>query len=136
MNGNKNFHISQPTLMDSVVHWTPFILNSFAWKCILGSQNANLKASYAKLSDKIEQITKLLYFVQIQISVPLNMLPPLLITLGNYYILDMQNESFVMPFPTMYVPTFQHSIACGFKLAVYSRTKLIVSDCHTNRCHR
>lgn len=103
----------------------------FRFNCIeirLGSQNPHLKSSYAKLSDKIERVTKALYFLQINIFLPLNMLPPLLTTLVNYYILDMEDESFLLPFPTMYET---HS-----EFMWRNCSLLFLIDSLTNRCNR
>lgn len=96
------------------------IFLTYVWKFI-GCQHANLKSSYAELSEKIERMSKLLYFIQTKISVPANMLPPLLMTVVNYYILDMHDESFLLPFPSMYDPNFEKSLDSSFKFTFYSR---------------
>lgn len=59
---------------------------------------------YAKLSNKIERMSKIIYFIKIKIALPLNTLPSLLITIFNYYVLDMQDESFLLSFPILYEP--------------------------------
>lgn len=67
---------------------------------IKGSQDENLRISYAKFSDKIERMSKLFYLVQVKIGFAVNMLPTLLISMVNYYILDMEDESFLLTFPS------------------------------------
>lgn len=52
------------------------------------------KEMYTKLIAKIEQISKLIYFVTVQLSYVGGVLPPLLLTLINYFIYDLHDESF------------------------------------------
>lgn len=58
---------------------------------------------YLELNEKIERMSKVVYSIFVEASVVGLLLPPLLITLVNYFIYDLKSESFALPTPVMYV---------------------------------
>lgn len=76
-----------------------------------GFVSANQRSVFNKTHDRIEQISQFFYSVLMKFSYPANMLPPLAITLTNYFVLNLGDDSFFLPFPTMYeerIKTSQH----------------------------
>lgn len=59
------------------------------------------KITYNEVNQKIEWVSKLFHFILLRVSAPSNMVPALLLTLVNYFVLDLAEESFYLPFPTM-----------------------------------
>ena len=49
---------------------------------------------YTELNGKIEKISKLIYFATAQVSFVAAALPPLIISLTNYFVYDLQDDSF------------------------------------------
>lgn len=58
---------------------------------------------YIKVNERIEQWNKIIYCISAEISCAGVVLPPLLITSVNYFIYDLKEESYLLPFPVMYV---------------------------------
>lgn len=58
---------------------------------------------YIELSEKIERVSKILFFLT-KISYVGTNIPASLITLFSYFVLDLKKESFFLPYPTMYDP--------------------------------
>lgn len=58
---------------------------------------------YAELSEKIELITKFMYFAVVKLTPIGVMVPALIITIVNYSVYDLGNESFFLPILVMYV---------------------------------
>lgn len=69
----------------------------------IGMQNSQSKQMYNEMSEKIEKVSEILYFVLVKMTVPGVLLPSCLITIYNYFILDLKDESFFLPFPIAYV---------------------------------
>lgn len=65
-------------------------------------QDDGLQTLYNGLNGKIERMCKWLYIAMIKVSIAGTMLPPLLITLVNYYIYDLGDES-IQDIQMMYV---------------------------------
>lgn len=58
---------------------------------------------YNELSERIEQTSKSFYSIFIKWSAPVTMIPPLITSLMNFYFLHLgADESFQLPFPTVY----------------------------------
>lgn len=70
---------------------------------ILGSNNTILWSSFNELSGKIEWMSQRLHFFVTQLTLIGLMSPSLLITIGNYFICDLDNESFYLSCPLTYV---------------------------------
>lgn len=66
-----------------------------------GARDANSKAAYAKLNEKIEFTSKLIHLLFTRIAVTIVQLPVLIITLFNYYINDLKEDSYLLAFPMM-----------------------------------
>lgn len=67
------------------------------------SDDAMLKAKYSELSENIERMSALIHVVFIKFIVPVLIVPAMLISLVNYYMFDMGDESFDLACPVMYV---------------------------------
>lgn len=65
------------------------------------------KAMYTELSEKIERTSKILYLLT-QITYVGTNIPASLITLFSYFVLDLKEESFFLPYPTKYAENFNH----------------------------
>lgn len=68
-----------------------------------GLSNPMSKTIYDKYNAKIERMSKLFYLVFVTLTTPGIVLPPLLITLVNYYVYGLGDESFYLPFREVYV---------------------------------
>lgn len=58
---------------------------------------------YMELTEKIERMSKLVYTIFVEASLAGLITPPMLITLVNYFIYDLNDESYHLPTPVMYV---------------------------------
>lgn len=56
---------------------------------------------YYELIVNIERMSELTYIVLVKVSIVGIFQPYLIITIVNYFILDMENESFYLPYPVM-----------------------------------
>lgn len=70
---------------------------------VVGSSNPISKAIYNKMDAKIHRLVKLFYTVYVKLTLLLILIPPVLVTVVNYYIYDLGDESFYLPFRTVYV---------------------------------
>lgn len=61
------------------------------------------KAKYIELNEKIERVSKILEFLLIKLTTAGAVLPSVIITIVDYFILDLGDESFFLPYPIMYV---------------------------------
>lgn len=75
----------------------------------LGSTTVNSKNVYIGINDKIERISKLIYFTIVHLTLSGTYLPYVLQTLFNYFVLNLNEESFCLPFPVMYVVQITYS---------------------------
>lgn len=61
------------------------------------------RTMYMELTEKIERMSKLVYSIFVEASLVGLVIPPLLITLVNYFVYDLSEESYFLPTPVMYV---------------------------------
>lgn len=73
------------------------------FKHFAGSQTSTAKIEYAKLAMKIEWMSKFFYIILMKISFVTYNFSALLMSLVNYFILNLGDESFYVQYPTMYV---------------------------------
>lgn len=57
---------------------------------------------YNEMNEKIERISKLVYSIFVEASIAGLVVPPLLITLVNYFIYDLKEDSYFLPTPVLY----------------------------------
>lgn len=79
-----------------------FHLPSIWSKCV-GSSNLTFKIKDNDLNEQIERISKLIYFVQVKLTVAAVIFPAMLITLVNYFVFNKNDQSYSLPIPIMYV---------------------------------
>lgn len=70
---------------------------------------------YREMDAKIERMSKLFYTAYVTITPVVVVLPAILITLVNYYIYDLGDESFYLPFRTVYVSKSLTKLICELK---------------------
>lgn len=66
-------------------------------------QNACSKPIYAETIRSVEKMTEIVYFATVYLTIPAVMMPSCLITVYNYFILDLKEESFFLPLPQAFV---------------------------------
>lgn len=66
------------------------------------SADAMLKAKYSKLNANIEHMCTLIHVVFNKFAATMLSAPALLISLANYYVFDMGDDSFYLQNPMMY----------------------------------
>lgn len=71
----------------------------------LGSFNADSFTLYRAMDEKIERTSKLIHVILTKIVAPVSLIPTFIGSMANYYIFDLDEESFVLPCP----------IWCGIK---------------------
>lgn len=64
-----------------------------------GSHNAAAKSHYDELNGKIEQLSNLIHVVLMEFILPATVVPALLLTIVNFFIYDLKDESYFMPIP-------------------------------------
>lgn len=69
----------------------------------LGSLNPVSKAQYVHLSDRIERMSIFFHFILTKLTLMGVVIPSGIITINNYYIKDLGEESFFLPVSVMYV---------------------------------
>lgn len=74
-------------------------MNSF----FLGSFNPISKAKFSDVSDRIERMSKFFHFVLTKLTLVGVVAPSAIMTVYNYYINDLGEESFYLPVSVMYV---------------------------------
>lgn len=67
---------------------------------VIGSHRKKLKTMYDELIVKIEQISKIVEFIGVKLTFIGTIIPTVFITLVNYYIFDLDRDSFFLPCPT------------------------------------
>ena len=78
-------------------------LKSF-FRLTSGSQSSpKLQTFYMDLVAKIERMTQLVHFALVELTFPGVLIPALLITVINFFIYDLGDKSFFLPFFVMYV---------------------------------
>lgn len=58
---------------------------------------------YNEINEKIERTSKLVYTIFVEASIVGLIVPPIIITLVNYFIYDLKEQSYFLPTPVMYV---------------------------------
>lgn len=75
-----------------------YIKFSFA----LDTQNGPaLKATITKVNESIEYMSKLLHFAILKVTIAGVEIPALLATIINYFVYDLEDDSYLLPFPIM-----------------------------------
>lgn len=59
------------------------------------------KITYNDLNEKIERVSKIIHFLTAKLSWAGVVLPSLPITAVNYFIYDLEEESYYLPFPVV-----------------------------------
>lgn len=57
---------------------------------------------YEKINAQYEKWTQSIYFVCVNATLPIDILPNLLVCYFNYYIMDQGNDAFHLPYPEWY----------------------------------
>lgn len=65
----------------------------------LGLENPFSKSLYIEMNERIEKISKILYFTIIKVTLPALMIPNLVVSFFLYFSTDLENEAFILPFP-------------------------------------
>lgn len=68
---------------------------------IFFSLGVHARTMYNELNRKIEQASHLIHLVLVWVSTSGVVLPPLIVTIINYVIYGLGDESFYLPFPVM-----------------------------------
>lgn len=63
--------------------------------------NPPMRSKYAELAEKIERMSKIFHFILVKFTLPGFILPALFLTIINYFIHDLGNESYYLPCPLM-----------------------------------
>lgn len=66
-----------------------------------GAQDAIAKATYRRLSGKIERMLELVHFVLLKFSLGGFLVPMFLLTFGNYFIYGLGDDSYILPCPLL-----------------------------------
>lgn len=61
------------------------------------------KSRAVKLNERIERMSELIYFVQVKLTMVALILPAVFITLVNHFVFDLNENSYFMPIPVVYV---------------------------------
>ena len=69
----------------------------------VGASDTALKIKFSELNEKIERISKLIHFILVKLTLAGVELPAFFITLINYFIYDLKDDSYYFSFPIMYV---------------------------------
>lgn len=77
------------------------IFSFFSFLEILISNSDAVGHKYRKLNEKIEQISELTHFGMIKLGAPLAMFPALPITVLNYFVYDLGDDSYFLPAPVV-----------------------------------
>lgn len=65
------------------------------------SKSVDVESKYAKLNEIIEQISEVIFFGVTKLCVSIGILPALFISAANYFIYNLEDESFFLPGPLM-----------------------------------
>lgn len=78
-------------------------ISIFIYFSRIGMTDSVSKMKCNKLNEKIERISKLIYFILVKLTPVGIILPALQITLINYFIHDLKDDSYFLSFQIMYV---------------------------------
>lgn len=68
---------------------------------ITGWSNKCSATLYTQTNQDIEKVCEIIYLIMTKLSVAGTILPPLLLTAVNYFVYDLHDESYFLPFPVM-----------------------------------
>lgn len=71
------------------------------WFIPIGMHDSDLTTMYTQLNHNIERGSEIFHFICARITLACDVLPHLLLTIGNYFVYDLGDESYVLPFPLM-----------------------------------
>lgn len=77
----------------------------FSSQKIAESNDPIANAKYCDMNEKIERVSKLYYIEITKFNVPMLFLPVLFATAINYFVYDLGNDSYRLPFSILYVHT-------------------------------
>lgn len=60
------------------------------------------------MNEKMDKMASWTYFISAKLTFPIFVLSNLLLTMVNYFILDLGDESYFLPSPILYVPNEQY----------------------------
>lgn len=80
-----------------------FSENNEIFYTLLEVNNPAFRAMATEMDERIELISKVLHFILTKLTVAGIHLPPIVLTAINYFIYDLKDDSYVLPFPLMYV---------------------------------
>lgn len=69
---------------------------------LLGYQRPTFTIKYSELNENIEQVTNVLHFIAVKIVLVFTLVPALFVTIINYFIYDLNDAAYVLPFSVMY----------------------------------
>lgn len=69
----------------------------------VGCENSATKTMYSELNTKIEQATRAFYFIGVKVTTLFSSIPFAILTLYNYFVSDLGDESYYLSVPVMYV---------------------------------
>lgn len=92
----------------------------------LEPSDSALKTRCHGLNVKIERISKLIYFLVVKLTLLGVLLPALFITLINYFIYDLKDESYYLTFPIAYVGSSIHIFVGLLSLNLESKHELFL----------
>lgn len=75
----------------------------FFSKIGLMTNSVSISTDYNRLSVKIEQMSKFIRYTLVDLTFTAMVLPPIILTSINYFIYDLNDESYFLPFPVTYV---------------------------------
>ena len=81
------------------IHGLNFILSNHIEIFALVAQDETSKAIFVQLNEKIEFVSKSIHLVFTRLAIISVQLPAVAITLINYYVNDLNKESYIMCFP-------------------------------------
>lgn len=100
----------------------------------LEPSDSALKVRRNGLNEKIERISKLIYFLVVKLTTLGVLLPALFITLINYFIYDLKDDSYYLSFPIAYVGSSIHifvGLPFEFSTSFYPRFVRVPFDWKT-----
>lgn len=69
----------------------------------LESQDAARMNAYRRLNADIERVSEMYFLIAAKFSIPAAILPAIILTLLNYFVYNLDDESYSMPSPLLYV---------------------------------
>lgn len=60
-------------------------------------------SKYTNLNKKIELLSKIYYFFVVKLTMPGVLMPSFVLTIVNYFVYNLENDSYFLPMPIVYV---------------------------------